>query len=120
MKNKLRRALYVALCSLFVVLPPTAAYAHLAQYDYASGRGGVGGTFPGSNAFNHRDYNQVWHEPGYFWQVYYLDTDGFAYGYVRNSTNPTKWPNEIGYATPKCHNENDNSLALWTCQSTGG
>ena len=93
---------------------------HLPRYTYASGRNGAGGTFPGTNAFNHRDYNQVWHNTCCYWQVFYVDTTGYAHGWVRNRLNPTRWGGEIGYATPKCKNEDDNSTTLWTCQSTGG
>ena len=107
----------VAAAALAIAAPSSG---HLPQYTYASGRNGAGGTFPGSNAFNHRDYNQVWHNTCCYWQVYYVDTTGFVHGYMRDKNNPTKWRYEIGYATPKCHNENDNSYTLWTCQSTGG
>jgi hypothetical protein len=114
------RRTIVAIAVAVSLVAASASSAHLPQYTYASGRNGAGGTFPGTNAYNHRDYNQVWHNTCCYWQVYYVETSGYVHGWVRNSSNPTRWGGEIGYATPKCHNENDNSYTLWTCQSTGG
>lgn len=120
MSKRLTPRVAVAACVAVVALLAAAGgWAHLPQFTYASGSGGVGGVYPGSDAYNHRDYNQVWHNDCCTWGVFYV-SGGIIYGWVRNTSNPTKWPNEIGYATMKCENVNDNSGTTWTCQSTGG
>lgn len=79
----------------------------------------MGGVFS-TSGFNHRDYNQVWHQAGKNWTVFYELTDGTAVAVVINTDNPTRWGGEIGYAKAKCNNVNDNSFVTWTCQTTGG
>ena len=110
-----------ALTALGVVLGlvfPLLAFAHLPQITYAQGRAGAGGNFQ-TGGFNHRDYNQVWHQSGETWGVVYELTDGSAAGYIVNPDNPTRWGGQIGYARAQCENWNDDSGVLWTCQSTG-
>jgi len=94
------------------------AVAHGDQNTYAQGYAGVGGVY--QTGFNHRHYNQVWHQVGRTWTVLYKLTDGSPVGVRTNSLNPTKWPYEIGYARAVCNNVNDDSFVLWTCQTTGG
>jgi hypothetical protein len=101
---------------LLVVIPPAIAYAGT-QITYATGTAGVGGTFKVGN-FTGRDYNQVWHQSGKTWTVLYHLTDGSAVAIVTDSSNPTRWPNHIGYADAWCNNVNDNSFVTWTCQTT--
>jgi hypothetical protein len=102
----------VLVCLVLALLPPAAAYA--ASYTYASGRNGVGGDYQGG--YNSYLYNQVWHALDYWWKVYYQTTDGRQVGVFESRSNPTKWPNPIGYGSPHCHNETDGSGVLWTCQ----
>lgn len=108
--------LWLLICLLFALLPPAIAYAGT-QYTYYQGVGGAGSTFS-TTGYAARDYNQVWHQAGRTWAVWYADTSGNVYGYVRNTSNPTKWPNPIGYAKSKCQNVNDTGPVLWTCQTT--
>ena len=96
----------------------TLAVAHGDQNTYAQGYAGVGGVY--QTGFNHRHYNQVWHQVGRTWTVLYKLSDGRAVGIRTDSSNPTKWPNEVGYARAVCNNVNDDSFVLWTCQTTGG
>lgn len=99
-------------CLILALLPPTAAYA--ASYTYASGRNGVGGDFQAG--YNSYLYNQVWHASNYWWKVYYQTTDGRQVGVFESQSNPTRWPNPIGYGAPHCHNGSDVSGVVWTCQ----
>lgn len=112
------RRVILLVAALFVVAPPVGAYAHLPQITYASGTGGVGATYR-TTGFNHRDYNQVWHQSGRTWDFAYLLTDGSLTGYVINTNNPTRWGGEIGYAKSTAVNYDDNSGVTWTCQTTG-
>ena len=100
---------------LLVIVPPAVAWA--GQINYASGTNGVGGTFPTSGEAL-RSYNQVWHQSGYYWWVWYLHGSSQT-GLVYDSSNPTKYPggsSTIAYA--KCSNQDDNSGVTWTCQTT--
>lgn len=117
-RRRFRLNLAVSLVAALVLAVPGAA--HLSQYTYAQGVNGAGGTYPGSSAFNHRDYNQVWHQAGKLWIVYYLLSNNDFAGLAGNTDNPTRWGGEIGYGSPKCRNDDDNSGVTWTCQSTGG
>jgi hypothetical protein len=116
----MNRARTVAAIALIIVALPSAAAGHLSQYTYASGSSQPYSVFPGSEAWNHRDYNQVWHQAGNTWGVFYVTTDRIIHAWVRDTSNPTRWGGEIGYATPKCENVNDTSGVTFTCQSTGG
>lgn len=64
-----RRLALVVTCLLLVVLPPAVALA--AQITYASGTNGAGGTFATAGEAV-RGYNQVWHQAGRSWWVWYL------------------------------------------------
>ncbi len=110
----------IALVAISAVVMVASAYAHLPQFTYASGSSQPYSAFPGWEAFNHRDYNQAWHHAGYTWGVYYVTTDRVIHAWVRDTANPTKWPNEIGYATIYCENVDDTTGTVFTCQSTGG
>ena len=113
---KLSRRVLLLACLALALIPPVAAWAGT-QITYAQGTNGVGGTYS-TTGYAPRDYNQVWHTSGYFWQVYYTDTAGYAHGWYRSSANPTRWPGSISYGKAKCYNEDDNSFAQWTCQTT--
>lgn len=104
-------------CVLLVLAPPMAALAHLSQSTYASGTNGAGGTYQSS--WNHHDYNQVWHQAGREWGVWYYHSDGSYTGIRINTSNPTKWEYETSYARSQCHNYDDMSGVTWTCQTTG-
>ncbi len=111
----LRLALSVA-CLLLVVVPPGVAIA-ATQFNYAQGVNGVGGTFATSGEAD-RNHNQVWHQSGKYWWVWYLHGSSQT-GLVFNSSNPTKYPSPsstVAYA--KCSNSDDNSGVTWTCQTT--
>lgn len=98
-----------------MVLPPAVAFAGT-QYNYAQGYNQP--TLYWRTGYDAHDYNRVWHQYGPTWEVFYQTTDGGIYGDVENSNNPTSWPNPIGYAEAWCHNINDSSGVLWTCQTT--
>jgi len=87
------------------------------QFNYAQGFNGAGG-FYSTSGFAPRDYNQVWHASGYYWQVFYTDPGGTLSGLERSSNNPTRWPGSISYGKAWCYNESDNSGVQWTCQTT--
>lgn len=110
-----RRLIAVA-CAILIVLPPAVAVAGT-QFNYAQGRNGVGGIFP-TGGYGPRDYNQVWHQAGKFWEVFYVQPSRYVYGWKRNSNNPTVQPASNSYAEADCENDDDNSNVLWTCQTT--
>jgi hypothetical protein len=113
----MRRIPLLVACVGLAILPPVA-YAHYnEQLTYASGTFGVGGVFT-TTGFDHRHYNQVWHQPGYTWCVWYKLTNDDNVAVVCDASNPTRWGGEIGYAKAQCHNTNDNSGVRWTCQTT--
>lgn len=110
----LRKRTAVALgCVVLLVLPATVAWA--SQINYASGTNHPGDSWSTSGqAF--RAYNQVWHEPGKYWWVYY---DGGNYGQTYDNANPTHYGGGSGgSAYAVCANDNDNSGVVWTCQTT--
>lgn len=110
-----RRLPVLVIALLLVLVPPTVAWA--GQINYASGTNGVGGTFPTSGEAV-RSYNQVWHQSGYYWWVWYLHGSSQT-GLVYDNANPTKYPGGSGtIAYAKCSNQNDNSGVTWTCQTT--
>lgn len=110
-----RRLALVCACLFLIVLPPAVAFA--AQITYASGTNGVGGTFATSGE-PVRGYNQVWHQAGRSWWVWYLHGSTLT-GLVFNSSNPTKYNGGSGtVAYAKCSNSDDNSGVTWTCQTT--
>jgi hypothetical protein len=103
--------------TLLLAGPSTLAYAHYTQQlTYATGVYGVNGTYS-TPGYDHRQYNQVWHQIGKLWSVYYW-TGSETAGYELSSGNPTRWPGEIGYAIARCHNHTDDSGVQWTCQTT--
>lgn len=108
-------AVLVAACAL-LALPPAVALA-ATQFNYAQGVNGVGGTYQTSGEAS-RQYNQVWHQSGRYWWVWYLHGSSQT-GLVFSSSNPTKYPSPsstIAYA--KCSNHDDSSGVTWTCQTT--
>ena len=114
-RGAVRRLALVSACLFLVVLPPAVAFA--AQITYASGTNGVGGTFATSGEAV-RGYNQVWHQAGRYWWVWYLHGSTQT-GLVFNSSNPTKYNGGSGtVAYAKCSNSDDNSGVTWTCQTT--
>ena len=114
-RNRLGRIALVAGCMFLIVFPPAAALA--AQIDYATGTNGVGGTFATSGETT-RAYNQVWHQSGKSWWVWYLHGSSQT-GVVFNSSNPTKYNGaSSGAVFAKCSNSDDNSGVTWTCQTT--
>ncbi len=108
----------LACAALVLVLPALAVASHGPVDPYAQGRYGVGGVYQ-TDGFNQRDWNKVWHEPGYFWSVWYElspGSGGYA-GFAEGTSNPTQWPHAIGYGKSSCYNGNDDSGTLWTCQT---
>ena len=81
-----RRLPLLVIALLLMIVPPTVAWA--GQINYASGTNGVGGTFPTSGEAV-RSYNQVWHQSGYYWWVWYLHGSSQT-GLVYDNANPTK------------------------------
>jgi hypothetical protein len=78
-------------CALFILVPPAVAYAADVQYNYASGVNGVGGAWFTTNPdYARRAYNQVWHQSGKQWTVWYQDPVNNVYCSVSNTNNPTK------------------------------
>lgn len=109
-----RKRTAVALgCLVLLVLPATIAWA--SQIDYASGTNQTGGAWSTSGQTS-RGYNQVWHQSGKYWWVYY---DGGNYGQTYDNANPTRYGGGSGgSAYSVCANDNDNSGVTWTCQTT--
>jgi hypothetical protein len=105
---------YVGALVVVCAVLPLAALAGSQSYWSDSGNAGTGG-YAGYN--NIYQYNQVWHQAGNTFDVYYVMGDGYTLtGDVRNNTNPTKWPYSVSYADPWCENINDWSGVTWTCQ----
>lgn len=109
------RRMLVLACLLLVSLPPAAAYA-ATQFDYASGVNGING-FYATTGYADRNYNQVWHQAGREWEVWYDNTfDAFCV--VDNTNNPTKCPSGLASAKAHAANFTDNSGVTWTAQTT--
>ena len=117
LRRNTSKLLFLA-CALLILMPPALAYAST-QLNYASGMNGVHGRYS-TPGFSSRDYNRVWHQPGYGWIVWYQEPNGTIDGYVTNTSNPTSWPHPIGYAKAFCFNDTDDSGVTWTCQTTTG
>jgi hypothetical protein len=102
---------------LFAIVPPTTAFA-ATQINYASGVNGTGGQYHTTNPdFATRNYNQVWHQAGKEWEVwYYANPNDFCV--VDNTNNPTKCPNEFVTVEADAANITDNSGVTWTAQTT--
>ncbi len=117
LRRRLKALVLSCACAALALLPPTA-YAHWnSVLTYAQGVYGVGGVFS-TAGFDHRHFNRVWHASGYTWCVWYRLTDGSIVAQRCNTSNPTEWGGEIGYAKAQCHNTNDNSGVTWICQTT--
>ena len=115
------RVALVVICLLFVVIPPTLAFAW-SNFNYASGTAGLGGSFP-TPGYAPREYNRVWHAQGYEWWVWYSHPDGSVNCFRDNFNNPTACgdpnnPIHDSYAKSYCTNYGDSSGVLWTCQTT--
>jgi hypothetical protein len=113
-----RTRLVVLSCVIFFVLPAGPAFAGH-DFPYAQGVGGVGGYFA-TQGFDNRDYNRAWHEPGKTWEVFYEDQPSGTSCTVQGTSNPTRCENNGSYKRSWCHNINDNSITLWSCNSTHG
>jgi hypothetical protein len=114
-----RRSLLPFVCALFVLIPPAVAYAADVQINYAQGVNGVGGAYHTSNpTYARRAYNQVWHQSGRTWTVWYQDTSGNPYCVVQNTSNPTKCSSLSDNKMSAAQNINDNSGVTWTAQTT--
>lgn len=97
---------------------PPVAYAHWSSVlTYAQGVDGIGGAF-GTNGFDHRHFNRVYRAAGYTWCVWSRLSDASIVAQRCNTSNPTEWSGEIGYAKAQCHYTNDTSGVTWTCQTT--
>ncbi len=108
-----------ALCALvgaaFLVFV-AIAFASV-TFTYAQGINGVGGRF-NTVGYAPRDFNKVWHEQGYLWGLYYCTPQICDLNEVTGTANPTLDSRNAGYAMAFCHNHNDNSTVIWTCQTT--
>lgn len=113
--NRTPLRILAVVCIAMAFIPPLVAYA--GSTDYAVGTFGCCGYFPGPGFNTNYIYNQVWHSTNATWEVYYeTTTPPYVAGDVQNNSNPTKWPNAIGYGKPWCHNVNDNTGVAWSCQ----
>lgn len=101
-------------CVLMALIPPLVAYA--SSTTYATGTFGCCGYWDaGYNSIY--KFNQVWHSTLGTWEVYYqTTTPPYTEGDLENNSNPTKWPYSIAYGNPWCHDINDNTGVVWTCQ----
>jgi hypothetical protein len=100
---------------LLMIVPPTVAWA--GQFNYAQDTNRAGETFSTTGETG-RSYNQVWHQAGNDWWVWYLHGSTQT-GLVFDSLNPTKYPGaSSGSVFAKCANQNDSSGVTWTCQTT--
>jgi hypothetical protein len=104
--------LLALVCLALALIPPSVAYA--ASITYAQSTNGSGGYW--HSGYNSYLYNQVWHSGNAAWEVYYAQSNGSVVGDVANYNNPTQWPYSISYADSWCHNINDNTGVVWTCQ----
>lgn len=101
---------------LLALAPPGVALA-ATQFNHAQGVNGVGGTDQTSGEAS-RNYNQVWHQAGKYWWLWYLHGSSQT-GLVFNSSNPTQYPSPSStVAYSKCSNSDDNSGVTRTCQTT--
>jgi hypothetical protein len=119
--RRLSTSALVGLCAVFIVLPPTVAYAADVQINYGSGSNGVGVVVATRNyppQYSHRMYNQVWHQAGKSWTVWYQDHVPYVYCNYTNTNNPTKCPNASDDKEALAQNNNDNSGVIWTAQTT--
>lgn len=112
-----RLGTFVAIIALGVLF---AATAYAGIISYASGSYGAGGYYstPGQAP---RDWNRVYHQPGYRWCLYYEAPPGTINQYECQTSpypNPFWWNHAGGYAYAWCQNVNDNSGTIWTCQTT--
>jgi hypothetical protein len=111
-----RVSLTTIVCILLIALPPAIAYAGT-NFTYMQGVNQVNGYW-GTPGYSPRDYNRVWHYPGYYWNPFYCPTSGPCFGGNSGSDNPTYANGSAGYAKAYCQNLSDNSGVTWTCQST--
>ena len=110
-----RRLPLLVIALLLVIVPPTIAWA--GQITYAQDTNRTGETFSTTGEAS-RSYNQVWHQAGKYWWVWYLH-GGSQTGIAYDSANPTKYPGASGtIAYAQCANDNDNSGVAWSCQTT--
>lgn len=113
-----RARLTVLACLIGALSLPAIAYAY-EIFTYAQGVYGVGGTYHTTGEAP-RAFNRVYHQSGYYWDVYYCQ-DGRnppCFGEVLDYHNPTYANGGASYAKSFCHNVNDNSGTTWTCQTT--
>jgi hypothetical protein len=103
-------------CAILVLLPPAVAYAGT-WFNYAQGTNGVGGTYA-TTGYAPRDADRVYHAAGFWWELWYCHTDGTCFGDHQDYVNPAYANGGSSYAKAFCHNLNDNSGVLWTCQTT--
>jgi hypothetical protein len=108
--------LIALVCFVLLALPPAVAYAFV-QVQYALGTSGPG-TLKHSDGYARREWNRVWHQPGYFWSVYYKDTSGNVSGFWQDNVNPTVSNAGISYGMAWCYNYTDDSTVTWACQTT--
>ncbi len=109
-----RRWAALAFGSLVLLVLPTAI-AWASQITYATGTNGSGSAWSTSGQAS-RAYNQVWHQAGRYWWVYY---DGGNYGQTYDNANPTRYGGGSGgSAYALCANDDDTSGVQWTCQTT--
>lgn len=116
-----RRHSRMVLCCLTLMLLPTsfalAGHTGRPHLIYAQGWYGQYGTWS-TSGWNSRDFNRVFHQQGTLWSVYYIRTDDSIAGYELSSENPTVSNADIAYAKARCHNHNDMSGVMWTCETT--
>lgn len=115
------RRLTVVICVLFVLVPPTIASGGTV-FGYAQGFDTVGGVwcttgFAGNCGGSPRDFNRVYHQQGTTWNPFYC-WNGNCFGGTSGQQNPIYANGSASYAAAYCHNMNDNSNVMWTCQST--
>jgi len=77
----------------------------------------VGGswTTPG---YGPREWNRVYHHAGYDWWLRYCHVDGSCSNIYPGNVNPLVDPHGDSYGKAWCHNVDDNSGTIWTCQTT--
>lgn len=111
-----RNRLLVIVSLLLLLIPPSVAFASTI-FTYAQYVNYPDEIFS-TTGYASRDFNRVYHAVGYSWNPFYCNTSGSCFGGTVGTSNPTYASGSAGYAKAYCHNINDNSGVLWTCQTT--
>lgn len=115
-KRHSRKFILVAAVATASLVFVAAALAST-TFTYAQGQDGVGGRFQ-TTGYDTRDFNKVWHHAGELWGLYYCSPSQCQLNEVTGTANPTQDSSNYSNGMSICHNHNDNSTVIWTCQTS--